>query len=107
MLVIKKIKGKLSNVILTLRTENTTAIGIINRTAGITEENIEYMARGNKYIVENLQERILEVNESGTKTNSFGWWETTLYKRGFNDLLTEFMNSIKENRKPNPSMEIY
>ncbi|ASW42410.1 Gfo/Idh/MocA family protein [Clostridium isatidis] len=101
----KKNGDMLENVVLTLKTEYTTAIGIMNRRAGVTEENIEYMTNEGKYIVENLQDRIFEINDSGKKASTFGWWETTLYKRGFNDMLSEFINAIKENRQPNPSLE--
>lgn len=101
----KRDKGDLKSLVVTLKTENTTAIGIMNRTAGITEENIDYMVEGNKYIVENLVDKMLEVKDSGTISKSFGPWDKTLYKRGFYDLLTEFINAVKENREPNPSIE--
>ena len=99
-----KTGNNLNNVIVTFKGDKTTAIGIMNRTAGITEENIEYMVKGNKYVVEDLVDSF-EVNNRGKIKTTFGGWESTLYKRGFEDLMINFLTSIKEGKTPNPSME--
>ena len=93
----------LHNVVVTLKGNGTTAVGIMNRTAGITEENIEYMIKGNKYIVEDLVDTI-EVNNSGRTKTSFGGWDPTLYKRGFEDIIDHFIESVKNKSMPNPSI---
>lgn len=93
----------LHNVVVTLKGNGTTAVGIMNRTAGITEENIEYMIKGNKYIVEDLVDTI-EVNNSGRTKISFGGWDPTLYKRGFEDIIDHFIESVKNKSIPNPSI---
>ncbi|WP_195265490.1 MULTISPECIES: Gfo/Idh/MocA family oxidoreductase [unclassified Clostridium] len=93
----------LHNVVVTLKSNNTTAVGIMNRTAGITEENIEYMVKGNKYIVEDLVD-IIEVNNNGRTKTSFGGWDPTLYKRGFEDIINHFIESVKNKSIPNPSI---
>ncbi|MDU7241705.1 Gfo/Idh/MocA family oxidoreductase [Clostridium sp.] len=93
----------LHNVVVTLKGNGTTAVGIMNRTAGITEENIEYMIKGNKYIVEDLIDTI-EVNNSGRTKTSFGGWDPTLYKRGFEDIIDHFIESVKNKSIPNPSI---
>lgn len=93
----------LHNVVVTLKGNGTTAVGIMNRTAGITEENIEYMIKGNKYIVEDLVDTI-EVNNSGRTKTSFGGWDPTLYKRGFEDIIDHFIESVKNKSIPNPSI---
>lgn len=93
----------LHNVVVTLKGNKVTTIGIMNRTAGITEENIEYMIKGNKYIVEDLVD-IIEVNNSGRTKTSFGGWDPTLYKRGFEDILDHFIESVKNKTIPNPSI---
>lgn len=95
--------NNLHNVVVTLKGESTTAIGVMNRTAGITEENIEYMIKGNKYIVEDLFDT-LEINNKGKTKTSFGPWDSTLYKRGFEDILDYFINSIKEGESVTPSI---
>ena len=96
--------NKLNNVVVTFKGNKTTAIGIMNRTAGITEENIEYMVNGNKYIVEDLVD-FYKVNNNGKTKTTYGGWENTLYKRGFEDLITHFLTCIKEGKTPNPSFE--
>lgn len=93
----------LHNVVVTLKGSATAAVGIMNRTAGITEENIEYMIKGNKYIVEDLVDTI-EVNNSGRTKNSFGGWDPTLYKRGFEDIIDHFIYTVKNKSIPNPSI---
>ncbi|WP_411169769.1 Gfo/Idh/MocA family protein [Clostridium sp. MB05] len=95
--------NNLNNVVVTLKGNKVTTIGVMNRTAGITEENIEYMVKGNKYIIEDLVDT-LEVNNKGKTKTSFGGWDSTLYKRGFEDIIDHFINSIKEDTAPNPSI---
>ncbi|WP_288221559.1 Gfo/Idh/MocA family protein [uncultured Clostridium sp.] len=97
--------NNLENVVVTFKGENTTAIGIMNRTAGITEENIEYMVRGNKYLVEDLVDSFEVNNIKGKIKTTYGGWENTLYKRGFEDIINHFLSSVKEESKPNPSIE--
>lgn len=96
--------NNLNNVVVTFKGDNTTAIGIMNRTAGITEENIEYMTKGNKYVVEDLVDTF-EINNRGKLKTTFGGWENTLYKRGFEDIINHFLSSVREVNKPNPSIE--
>lgn len=100
----KKEGNNLQNVVVNFIGDSTTAIGIMNRTAGITEEVIEYMTCGNKYIVEDLVETT-EVNNSGKTKKTFGGWETSLYKRGFDDLLDHFITCVREGKIPETSIE--
>lgn len=97
--------NNLENVVVTFKGESTTAIGIMNRTSGITEENIEYMVRGNKYIVEDLVDFFEVNNNKGKIKTTYGGWENTLYKRGFEDIINYFLDSAGNNIKPNPSIE--
>ena len=73
----------LQSITLKLSNSKTTAIGIMNRINGITEEIVEYMAPGKKAIVRNLTHTTLLENNS-TSIKEFGDWENTLNKRGFN-----------------------
>ena len=99
-----KENNNLKNVVVTFKGDKTTAIGVMNRTAGITEENIEYMVKGNKYLVEDLVD-FFKINNKGKVKTTYGGWENTLYKRGFEDLITHFLDSVKEGKEPNPSIE--
>ena len=94
----------LNSVVVTFKGEKTTAIGVMNRTAGITEENIEYMMHGNKYVIEDLVD-FYKVSNKGKIKKTYGGWENTLYKRGFEDLINHFLTCVKEGKEPNPSME--
>ena len=96
--------NNLNNVVVTFKGDKTTAIGVMNRTAGITEENIEYMVKGNKYLVEDLVD-FYEINNKGKVKTTYGGWENTLYKRGFEDLITHFLYSVKEKKTPTPSIK--
>lgn len=38
-------------------------------------------------------------------STTFGGWETSLYKRGFNDLLDHFITCVEDGKTPEPSIE--
>ena len=84
----------LQSITLKLSNSKTTAIGIMNRINGITEEIVEYMAPGKKAIVPNLTHTTLLENNS-TSIKEFGDWENTLHKRGFNSIISSFINDVK------------
>ncbi|MGH4140222.1 Gfo/Idh/MocA family protein [Clostridium sp.] len=93
----------LHNVVIQLTSEECTAIGIMNRNNGVTEEIIEYMTAENKYVVENFVETTEFHNKEKT-TSKFGDWEPTLYKRGFYQIVDHFLNCVENNITPNPSI---
>lgn len=94
----KKDERGLLNIILTLSNEETTAIGIMNRDNGATEENIEYMSSGKKIYISSLVKTI-KLEENNKSIEEFGDWIPTLYKRGFEGIIDEFISSVKENRE--------
>ena len=96
--------NNLNNVVVTFKGDKTTAIGIMNRNSGITEENIEYMINGSKYVIEDLVD-FFKVSNKGKIKKTYGGWDSTLYKRGFEDLISHFLTSVSEMKEPNPSME--
>lgn len=100
----KKDERGLLNVVLTLSNENTTAIGIMNRDNGIGEETIEYMSPGKKTIVTSLVKSTKLIGNT-VSIEEFGDWVPTLYKRGFEDIIEEFISCVKEQRDPNPTLE--
>ncbi|MGL5068818.1 MAG: Gfo/Idh/MocA family protein [Sarcina sp.] len=100
----KKDERGILNIMLTLSNENTTAIALMNRDNGITEETIEYMSSGKKVVVSSLVKWTKAVENSIT-IEEFGDWVPTLHKRGFEDMMTEFISSIKEERKPKVEIE--
>jgi virulence factor len=93
----------LYNVVIQLIGEECTAIGIMNRNNGVTEEIIEYMTAENKFVVENFVETTHFHNKSKNITK-FGDWESTLYKRGFYQIVDYFISCVENNKKPSPSI---
>ncbi|TKC18346.1 Gfo/Idh/MocA family protein [Robertmurraya kyonggiensis] len=93
----------LDHVVLTLIGEGCTAIGIMNRNGGVTEEIIEYMTGQDKFVVNSLVETTHYHNKE-ISISKFGDWEPTLYKRGFYQLLDHFIDCVQNNRIPVPSI---
>jgi virulence factor len=98
-------KGDLNhNVIIQLIGDECTAIGMMNRNNGITEEIIEYMTAGDKYVVDNMVETKY-FHSKNTNISKFGEWEPTLYKRGFYQIVDHFIECVRNNVTPEPSIE--
>jgi virulence factor len=93
----------LQNVVIELIGKDCTAIGIMNRNNGVTEEKIEYMTTDNKFIIENFVETIHLHNNAKTKSK-FGDWDPTLYKRGFYQIVDYFIDCVENKKTPDPSV---
>lgn len=91
----------LHNVVIQLIGDECTAIGIMNRNNGVTEEIIEYITAGNKYIVDNFIETT-HFHNKNKSLSKFGDWESTLYKRGFYQIVDHFIDCVKNNETPDP-----
>lgn len=94
----------LDQLVLTLIGEGSTAIGIMNRNGGVTEEIIEYMTGHDKYVVNNLVETT-HYHHKEINISTFGDWEPTLYKRGFYQLIDHFIDSVQNENTPEPSID--
>ncbi|MBV7504504.1 Gfo/Idh/MocA family oxidoreductase [Bacillus sp. sid0103] len=94
----------LDHLVIQLLGEGCTAIGVMNRNGGVTEEIIEYMTGHHKYVVNSLVETTHFHNKE-IRISKFGDWEPTLYKRGFYQLIDHFINCIQTNTIPNPSID--
>ncbi|PFG07485.1 Gfo/Idh/MocA family oxidoreductase [Bacillus sp. es.034] len=94
----------LHHLVIQLIGEDCTAVGIMNRDGGVTEEIIEYSAGHHKYVVDSLVETTHYHNKEKSVT-SFGDWEPTLYKRGFYDLIDHFLDCVEKGHQPDPSIE--
>lgn len=93
----------LHNVVIQLTSKECTAIGIMNRNNGVTEEIIEYMTAENKYVVENFVESTQFHNKDKNITK-FGDWDSTLHKRGFYQIVDHFLKCVENNVTPTPSI---
>ncbi|SES89955.1 virulence factor [Oceanobacillus limi] len=94
----------LHHVIIQLIGESCTAIGIMNRNGGVTEEIIEYNTAQDKFVVNNLVETT-HYHGKEISITKFGDWDPTLYKRGFYQIIDHFIDCVKNNQTPNPSIE--
>lgn len=93
----------LDNVIIQLIGDGCTAIGVMNRNGGVTEEIIEYMTTNDKYVVNNLTETTHFHNKE-INFSKFGDWEPTLFKRGFYQIVDHFIDCVQNNKTPEPSI---
>jgi virulence factor len=94
----------LHHLVIQLIGDGCTAIGIMNRNGGVTEETIEYHTGQHKYVVNSLVETTHYHNKEISLTK-FGDWEPTLYKRGFYQLVDHFIESVQHNKTPDPSID--
>lgn len=88
---------------ITLVGKDCTAIGIMNRNTGVTEEVIEYMTTRDKYVVHSLVETT-HYHDKKITISKFGDWEPTLYKRGFYQMVEHFIDCVKNMKTPSPSI---
>lgn len=96
-------EGRLHNVVIQLIGESCTAIGIMNRDNGTTEEIIEYMTAGNKLVIDNFIETTQFQNDMEV-VKGFGDWEPTLKKRGFYQIVDHFIECVCDKKSPTPSI---
>lgn len=99
-----KTGDKLDHLVIQLIGDGCTALGIMNRNGGVTEEIIEYNAGHDKYVVSSLVETTHFHNKE-MSISKFGDWEPTLYKRGFYQLVDHFIECVEHNKTPDPSIE--
>ncbi|MFG6146870.1 Gfo/Idh/MocA family protein [Halobacillus sp. B23F22_1] len=94
---------KLDHLIIQLIGEGVTAMGIMNRNGGVTEETIEYHTGHNKFVVNSLVETT-HYHGKNIQVSKFGDWEPTLYKRGFYQIIDHFIDCVHQQMRPDPSM---
>jgi virulence factor len=71
-----------------------TAIGIMNRNCGATEEKLEVMSPDEKRVVYNVSELHIQNNRNITCEGDNDW-QTTLNKRGFEAVINDFLTAVK------------
>lgn len=99
--VVSRVKDeKLENIQVQWQQGKTFLFGGMNRISGITEERIDFFSEGNKYVVNNLNSGIHFTKEE-ENILKFDNWESTLYKRGFVNMIEDWINVLQE-RSYNP-----
>ncbi len=73
------------------------AIGIMNRDTSTTEEKLEVMTATAKQTVYNVSDLISEENKNTIKLGTNDW-ESTLHKRGFEQMAADFLQAVVSNK---------
>ena len=85
--------GKQTMAVVHYHSAHSQAIGIMNYDNGCFEEVLEVMRHGEKKIVRSLE--TLEVfSEDVRQIKTSSTWQPTLNKRGFEDMITHFIDAI-------------
>ena len=99
--VVSQVKDeKLENIHVQWQQGETFLFGGMNRISGITEERIDFYSKGNKYVINDLNTGI-HFTEKEENILKFDNWESTLYKRGFVNMIEDWINVLQE-RSYNP-----
>lgn len=99
-----KMNGELYNITLQMSGKDFTSIGIMNKDSGITEEIVEYMSPGKKFIISDMVQETSFL--AGTqRITRFGDWDPMLYRRGFSQIIDHFLDSIEKGVPIVPSIQ--
>ena len=82
-----------------------TAIGIMNRDSGTVEEKLEMFTSGEKRVVYNVSDTFIHQDKNETKLGA-GDWDPTLHKRGFEQIVEEFLLSVESGNAPPNSLTL-
>ncbi|NHM30039.1 Gfo/Idh/MocA family protein [Neobacillus terrae] len=96
---ITKNNNLLSHIVVQFTSDKGTAIGIMNRESGTNLEMAEVMSPLEKRSAYNLSKVVISKGFEETEIR-FGDWETTLSKRGFEQMVADFIASIRNHTSP-------
>lgn len=92
----KEMNGLLHHVVVQFFAANGfIATGIMNRDSGVVEEQLEIFTPDEKWVVTNVAETVVYRNRDEVKIGADDW-ERTLYKRGFEKVVDEFVASLRD-----------
>jgi len=91
--------GKLYHVMLQLSGDGYTAVGIMNRDSGASEETVETIGGGRKWSVKDLNTAV-ELADGGERHYKFNDWDPVLHRRGFHAIIDHFIQTVKEGGQP-------
>ncbi|QDP39016.1 Gfo/Idh/MocA family protein [Radiobacillus deserti] len=92
-ITVKMVGESLHSVVLQLQSEESIAIGIMNREAGTTEERLEVTNQNETRIVENVSD-IYSHKDKVIQKHASDDWEPTLQKRGFFAIVNAFLTAV-------------
>ncbi|MGG3561923.1 Gfo/Idh/MocA family oxidoreductase [Neobacillus rhizosphaerae] len=95
----RMVGGILYHVVVQFLSEGATAIGIMNRDNGTNEEIAEVMGPLEKRTVHNVSKLTISKNMETVDVRSSDW-EPTLLRRGFEQMVADFVQSVQTNSNP-------
>jgi virulence factor len=96
----RKEGDQLYHVVVQLVARQATAIGIMNRDSGTGEERLEVMSPTEKRVVQQVSELSVLQDKKETRVG-MGDWSSTLHKRGFEQMVADFIRALKTDSSPN------
>lgn len=95
----KKQGDTLHHLVVQFINRQALAIGIMNRDTGLTEEKVEVMNATEKRVAYNVAELEIIMGKNRTWISGSDW-EPTLRKRGFDDLIDDFLQALRTAAPP-------
>jgi virulence factor len=89
-------QGSLFHVVIQFISKDGTAIGIMNRDNGTTEEIAQVMGPFEKRTVTNVSNLVISKGIENSEVRSSDW-EPTLFKRGFEQMVKDFIRAVSTN----------
>ena len=100
----RKKNNKLYHVVIQLTSANgDCAIGIMNRDSGTTEEILELFSGEAKMVAYNVTDVFTHKNKQIVKSGTDDW-SSTLHKRGFEQIVDDFLGSVESGKPPQISL---
>lgn len=91
--------GLLHHVTVQFISKSATAIGIMNRDSGTSEERVEVMSATEKRIASQVSELVIRKGANEMRPGSSDW-EPTLRKRGFEQIVADFISAVGTGTAP-------
>jgi len=95
----RKEGGLLYHVTVQLIAAGATAIGIMNRDSGTSEERVEVMSAREKRVALQVSDLVIRQGNNETRLGSSDW-EPMLHKRGFEQIVDDFIAAVAVGSTP-------
>ena len=95
----KKNDSFLYHVVIQLISDEGIAIGIMNRDSGVVEEKVEVYHPEEKRTATNVSTLVFQTDRNETKEGGSDW-EPTLHKRGFEQIIFDFLQAVNTDSAP-------
>lgn len=86
--------GKYTDLTVVFHSGQQLAVAVMNRVSGVNQESVQVMAPTGEYFVRNLTE-MEQIRGIEITRIPFGDWESTLYKRGFEQIVRAFIEAVR------------